>query len=110
VISIALALLRAFLGYAGKRDDNATVQALEAIKGQVELNRERSAIVRAQLGHPLAWIPRFLAEAGAVAYFLAIVIDSIWDLPGVVLALPPAEAAILATIFGGMFIRDMFRK
>ena len=110
MIGIALALLRAFMGYAAKRDDNATVQALEALKAQVEVNREKSAIIRAQLGHPIAWIPRFAAEFAAVMYFTAIVIDSIWDLPGVVLALPGSEAAILATIFGGMFIRDVFRK
>jgi hypothetical protein len=110
VIGIVLTILRAFLGYAAKRDDNATVQALEAIKGQVEVNREKSAIIRAQLGHPIAWVPRFCAEFAAVMYFTAIVIDSIWDLPGVVLALPTSEAAILATIFGGMFLRDVLRK
>jgi len=110
VIGIVLTILRAFLGYAAKRDDNATVQALEGIKAQVEVNREKSAIIRAQLGHPIAWIPRFAAEFAAVMYFTAIVIDSIWDLPGVVLALPTSEAAILATIFGGMFIRDIWKK
>lgn len=110
MIGIVFAIVKAFMGYAVKRDDNATAQALEAIKGQVEANREKSAIVRAQLGHPVAWIPRFCAEAGAVMYFLAIVIDSIWDLPGVVLALPAPEAAIMAAIFTGMFIRDVWKK
>jgi hypothetical protein len=110
VIGVVLAIVQAFMGYAGKRNDAATAIALEDIKAQVETNREKSAIVRAQLGHPIAWVPRFMAEFAAAIYFVAVVIDSVFDLPGVVLALPTPEAAVMATIFAGMFLRDFARK
>jgi hypothetical protein len=108
MIGIALKLIDVLIGYATKRSDQRTTMALEELKASVETNRQKSEIVRAQLGHWIAWFPRFLAEMAATLYFVAVIIDSIWDLEGSVLTLPPAEAAIMATIFAGMFLKATF--
>ena len=99
-----------FLGYATKRSDNATATALEAIRADIANNQTKAEVIKAQLGHPIAWVPRMLIEFFAAMYFGAVVIDSIWQLPGDVSALPTATAALLGTVFAGMFIRDIARK
>ncbi len=78
--------------------------AIKNIEADIALNAARQAIVVAQLGHPVAWIPRALAEITAVFYFMLIVIDSIFQLPGSVDELPATTAAVMATIFAGMFL------
>ena len=110
MIGIALKLIDVLIGYATKRSDQKSVQALEEIKSKVETDRQKAEIIRAQLGHWIAWLPRFLAEMAAVIYFMSIIIDSIWNLDGSVAALPTGEAAILATIFAGMFLTATFGK
>ena len=109
-IGLILKLLGAFAGYAAKKDDNATAIALESLRTQVAANAVKSDIIRAQLGHPVAWIPRFLIEGAAAIYFIAIVVDSIWQLPGDISELPVTEAALLATVFTGMFISDAVKS
>lgn len=96
--------------YLGAKNDADAAKALEEIKALVQANAEKSAIVRAQLGHPIAWVPRFLIELGAALYIGAIFIDSVFDLPGAVLALPTNEAALLGVIVSGMFISTAFRS
>jgi hypothetical protein len=110
MIGIALKLIDVLIGYATKRSDQKSVQALEEIKAKVETDRQKAEIIRAQLGHWIAWLPRFLVEMAATLYFGSIVIDSIWNLDGTVAALPTNEAALMATIFAGMFITASFRK
>lgn len=110
MISIVFKLIDFAIGYATKRSDAKSAQALEEIKASVEDNKQKAEIIRAQLGHWIAWLPRFLAEMAAVLYFMSIVIDSIWNLDGSVSALPTAEGAILATIFAGMFLSAALRK
>lgn len=78
--------------------------AIKNIEADIALNAARQAIIVAQLGHPVAWIPRALAEMTAVFYFMLIVIDSIFQLPGNVDELPATTAAVMATIFAGMFL------
>jgi hypothetical protein len=41
---------------------------------------------------------------------MAVVVDSVWDLEGTVMSLPTNEAALIGTIFAGMFLTATFRK
>jgi hypothetical protein len=83
---------------------------ISEIKAELATRQEQAAIVKLQLGHPIAWAPRFLAEMAAVIYFISIVVDSVWDLQGTVAALPVTEAALMSVIFSGMFIKATFGK
>ncbi|MEY5097590.1 MAG: hypothetical protein RJA36_309 [Pseudomonadota bacterium] len=92
------------------REKLKTEVTISEIKAELATRQEQAQIVKLQLGHPVAWVPRFLAEMTAVVYFLSIVVDSIWNLDGTVAALPVAEAGLMATIFAGMFLTATFRK
>jgi hypothetical protein len=85
-----------------------TEVTISEIKAELATRQEQAAIVKLQLGHWIAWFPRFLAEMTAVVYFMAVIVDSIWDLEGAVLKLPVPEAALMGTIFAGMFIKATF--
>lgn len=110
MVSVILAILKAFLGYASKRDDARTAEVLETIKAQVEANQAKADIVRAQLGHPVAWIPRFVIELFSAVYFSTHVADRLFDLPGDIAPLPAEMAALLSVIIGGMFLSTTFGK
>ncbi len=110
MLGILFKLVGVFLGYATKRSDNATATALETIRADIVNNQTKADIVKAQLGHPVAWIPRMVIEFGAAIYFLAIVIDSIWQLPGDISELPTPTAALMTAIVTGMFIQNIARK
>jgi hypothetical protein len=92
------------------REKLRTEVTISEIKAELATRQEQAAIVKLQLGHWIAWLPRFLAEMAAVLYFMSIVIDSIWSLDGSVAALPTNEAALMATIFAGMFLSATFRR
>jgi hypothetical protein len=92
------------------REKLKTEVTISEIKAELATRQEQAQIVKLQLGHWIAWLPRFLAEMTATIYFLAVVVDSVWDLEGTVMTLPVNEAAIMATIFAGMFISATFRK
>jgi hypothetical protein len=92
------------------REKLRTEVTISEIKAELATRQEQAAIVKLQLGHWIAWLPRFLAEMAAVLYFMSIVIDSIWNLDGTVAALPVAEAGLMATIFAGMFISATFGR
>ena len=92
------------------REKLRTEVTISEIKAELETRQQQAAIVKLQLGHPVAWVPRFLAEMAAVLYFMSIVVDSIWDLDGTVAALPVTEAGLMATIFGGMFLSATFGR
>lgn len=103
--------LQKFLTYLNAKANNETERerlktevTIEEIKGEIDLNNQRRLIVQTQLGTPIAWFPRFLAELFAVLYFMAIVIDKIFNLPGEVSDLPTPIAALMGTIFAGMFL------
>jgi hypothetical protein len=87
-----------------------TEVTISEIKAELAVRQEQAAIVKLQLGHPIAWAPRFLAEMTAVIYFMSIVVDSVWDLQGTVAALPVTEAALMCVIFSGMFLKATFGK
>ena len=110
-------VLTSVLGHLEKRkaleNDSQKLKTeitISEIKAELETRRQQAAIIKLQLGHPVAWVPRFLAEMAAVIYFMSIVVDSIWDLGGTVAALPVTEAGLMATIFGGMFLSATFGR
>jgi hypothetical protein len=92
------------------REKLRTEVTISEIKAELATRQEQATIVKLQLGHWIAWLPRFLAEMAAVLYFMSIVIDSIWNLDGSVAALPTAEAALMATIFAGMFLSAALKR
>lgn len=87
-----------------------TEVTISEIKAELAVRQEQAAIVKLQLGHPIAWIPKFLAEMTAVIYFMAVCVDSIWDLEGSVLDLPTPIAALMGTIFAGMFLTSAVKN
>lgn len=89
-----------------ERERIRTSATIEEIRAEITRRSAQKDIVVAQLGHPVAWVPRFLAELTATFYFMSIVIDSIFQLPGDISELPAPVAAVMATIFGGMFLRE----
>ena len=89
-----------------ERERIRTTVTIEEIKSEISRRNAQKDIVVAQLGHPVAWVPRFLAELTATFYFMAIVIDAMFQLPGDISELPAPVAAVMATIFGGMFLKE----
>lgn len=79
--------------------------AIKNVEAQIELNKARQAIIIAQLGHPVAWIPRFLIELFVAFHIILAIIDHIYDLPGEILEFPGWLAAIEVTVIGGMFLK-----
>lgn len=88
------------------RDRIKSQVTIEEIKAEIARRSAQKDIVVAQLGHPVAWVPRFLAELTATFYFMAIVIDAMFQLEGDISELPAPVAAVMATIFGGMFLKE----
>lgn len=110
-------VLTSVLGHLEKRqalqNDAAKLKTevtISEIKAELATRQEQAKIVRLQLGHPVAWVPRFLAEMAAVIYFMSIVVDSVWNLDGTVAALPTPVASLMGVIFSGMFLSATFRK
>lgn len=92
------------------REKLRTEVTISEIKAELATRQEQAAIVKLQLGHPIAWFPRFTIEMAVAVYFLAHVVDSIWNLSGDVQPLHPAEAGVMATVIAGMFISSTFGK
>ena len=92
------------------REKLKTEVTISEIKAELATRQEQAAIIKLQLGHWIAWLPRFLIEMAVSLYFTAHVVDSIWSLSGDVQPLHPAEAAVMATVIAGMFISATFRK
>jgi hypothetical protein len=92
------------------RERMKTEITIDQIKSELAIRQEQAAVIKLQLGHPIAWFPRFAAEMTAVLYFSSHVIDSVWDLAGTVAELPTNEAAIIGVIFSGMFLKATFGK
>jgi hypothetical protein len=77
---------------------------IQAIQQELETRKEPAGIIKAKLSHRVAWLPMTLIEFGAAVYFIAIIVDAIWQLPGDVSTLTPENAALLSVVFAGMFI------
>ncbi|MBA3752663.1 MAG: hypothetical protein H0X01_00610 [Nitrospira sp.] len=91
----------------------------ERIKSQVtikeiefELARRNAQkdVLLAETGHRWAWLPRFTFGISAAFYFVAIVVDSVFDLPGVVLAMPDNVWPIMIAIVSGLFLEDVVKR
>ena len=100
-----------------RKADNETER--ERIRTNVTIEEIRSELARRQAQRDVLiresesavqWLPRFTFGMTAAAYFLAVVIDSIFDLPGAVLTLPDNEAAIMGVIVGGLFLDKAARS
>jgi hypothetical protein len=89
-----------------ERERIRTQVTIEDIKAEIALQSERRLIITAQLGHPVAWIPRFGIELFVMFYVIAIIIDKMFDLPGEISDLPGPIAAIMVTVIGGMFLQS----
>jgi hypothetical protein len=110
-------VLTSVLGHLEKRaalqNDRERMQTeitIEQVKSELATRLEQAQIIKAELGHPIAWFPRFMAAMVAVLYFTAHITDAIWNLDGTVAPLPTNEAALLGLIFSGMFLESTFRK
>lgn len=95
---------------ANDRERLKTEVTISEIKAELADRQERAKIVKAELGHPVAWFPRFVICMAAAIYFVAHVVDAIWQLDGDVAPLPPQMAGLLGVIFGGMFLSDWRRR
>ena len=110
-------VLTSVLGHLEKRaalqNDRERMQTeitIEQVKAELATRIEQAQIIKAELGHPVAWFPRFLISMSAAIYFTSHVVDAIWNLDGSVAALPQNEALLLGVVFSGMFIETTFRK
>lgn len=98
-------LLKMVIGLITRQGDNATVVAVEKLRGEVENYKTQVSGAKDRLSHPVAWVPEFLAAMSAVGYLGAKVVDAIWQLPGDIAPLDAPTAAVLSTIFASMFFR-----
>lgn len=81
-----------------------TEVTITQIKAELERRNAQKEVLIKEAESPLQWLPRFTFGMTAALYFMAVVIDSIFDLPGVVLKLPDTEAQIMSIIVGGLFL------
>lgn len=77
---------------------------IEEIRAELARRQAQKDVLIKESESAIQWLPRFTFGMTAAAYFLAVTIDSIFDLPGAVLALPDNEAAIMGVIVGGLFL------
>lgn len=78
-----------------------TISEIEAELGR--RNAQRDVLVK-EAESKFHSLPRWLFGMTAAFYFMSVVIDSVFDLPGAVLSLPDNEAAIMGVIVGGLFL------
>jgi hypothetical protein len=110
MFSALLSLAGILLGYAKTRDDKAMVLAVENLRADIAQNQIKADIIKAQLGHRVAWMPRTIIEFAAAFYFLGWIIDAVFDLPGEMQELPPSAAALLGLVYSGMFLGSVLRR
>lgn len=97
-------LLDRVLTHLEKQSDSKAEITKQMIQAELERRRIQADTVREELGHPLAWFPRFLASIAAVFVLITYIVRWLY-FPGTPLAeLDPWVAGVIATIFAGMFI------
>jgi len=82
---------------------------IEEVRAELARRNAQKDVLIAETDHWVAWLPRFLFGFTAAFYFLAVTIDSIFDLPGVVLTLPDNIWPIMAAIVSGLFLENTVR-
>jgi hypothetical protein len=110
MFAIITSLIGIVLSYAKARDDKAMVLAVEGIRADIQQNQIKADIIKAQLGHRVAWLPRTIIEFAAAFYFLGWIVDAVFDLPGEMQELPPSAAALLGAVYSGMFLGSVLRR
>jgi hypothetical protein len=110
-------VLKSILGHLEKRkelelgrDKLQTEITISEIQAEMSKRLAQRDVLVKESESPIQWLPRFLFGMTAWLYFCSVVIDSIFDLPGVILELPPAQAAIIATVVGGLFLDSVSTK
>ena len=97
-------MLDRVLTHLEKQTDTKAQITREMIAAEIDRRRLQAETVRAELGHPLAWFPRFIASMAAVFVLITYIVRWLYY-PGTPLAeLDPWVAGVIATIFAGMFI------
>lgn len=104
-------VLQSVLGHLEKRKELElgdkklkTEVTIAEIKAEIERRNAQKEVLIKEAESPIQWLPRFTFGMTAAIYFLAVVLDSIFDFPGVVLKLPETEAEIMMIIVGGLFL------
>lgn len=81
-----------------------TSVTIKEIEAELAKRQAQKDVLIKESESAVQWLPRFTFGMLAAFYFGAVVIDSIFDLPGTVLTLPDNEAAIMGVIVGGLFL------
>jgi hypothetical protein len=87
-----------------ERERIRTNVTIEEIRAELARRQAQRDVLLKESESAIQWLPRFTFGMTAAAYFLAVTLDSIFDLPGAVLALPDNEAAIMGVIVAGLFL------
>lgn len=110
-------VLTSVLNHLEKKADNETERerirtsvTIEEIKSEIARRNATRDVLLKESESAVQWLPRFTFGMTAALYFMAVVIDSIFDLPGSVLNLPDNEATIMGVIVGGYFLDKAARS
>jgi len=110
-------VLKSVLGHLEARAKSETERerirsqvTIEEVKAELARRNAQKEVLLAETGHSVAWLPRFLFGIGAAFYFWAVVIDSVFDLPGVVLAMPDNVWPIMVAIVSGLFLESVAKR
>lgn len=110
-------VLKSVLGHLENKANNETERerirtsvTIEEVRAELGRRNAQKEVLLKESESSIQWMPRFLFGMTAWFYFCAVVIDAIFDLPGVVLELPTTEAAVIATIVGGLFLESVGTK
>lgn len=104
MIGLLLAVAKFFLGTAQKISGDKAAVEIEKIKAGVEDQKARLEQVRIHAGNPIIRFAAGIMAMATAIYFAAIVVDTIFTLPGDINELPATTAAVMATVIGGMFL------
>lgn len=109
VLKSVLSHLEAKANNETERERIRTNVTIEEIKAELAVrNAQRDVLVKEAESKFLS-LPRWSFGMTAWFYFAAVIIDSIFDLPGVVVKLPNNEANIIMVIVTGLFLHATFR-
>lgn len=104
-------VLKSVLGHLENKANNETERerirtnvTIEEVKAELTRRNAQKEVLLKESESLFQWLPRFTFAMSAALYYLAVTIDSIFDLPGTVLALPDNEANIMMTIVGALFL------
>lgn len=104
-------VLKSVLGHLEERKrlelGNNKLQAevtIAEIKAELDRRNAQKEVLLKESESAVQWLPRFTFGMTAAFYYVAVTIDSVFDLPGVVLELPTNAADIMKIIVAGLFL------